>query len=598
MTTIPPELLSCLIPLIMGLIILFLGIIEPRLKLPKLDHNRLPTICCLLGLLSLLMVVLLPFHLSPEPTTIVWPLVEFELLTTGLNVVPALFAAFIGAVGLSTSLEDKGAIGLRLRRQGLFLLITASTITLFLVNNWLAFIVAWELGVLFTFSLDRTGGEREEKQGQIPLFVHRFGSIPLILAVMSIWAGTGSLSISKAWITGLEGSYQIIAAVGFLVAALVRAAQFPFHSWFTGMGREPQTVLSYQTLVVIPGPYLLILASPLVNHLHWWNPTLVVLGLISLILGSLLALFEERLADLLALLTTSQLGLSLVAVGSDLLGMAILMLGSYALGITLLLLASRILDAGQVLEPVTVGARARAAGPASILGFASISGLIPTAGAFPILTISSQAFVTYWWAGPLVIIGWLLTVLASSRAVVLLYPELATALASPKGVGEGGGTVQRLLRWLVGSALIGAGFWLDLVAEAVRVHPEGIGATELEVMGGWEFWETWSNWLIEREPGYAILALVALLILGFFLHLTFLATGDWPRRLNELPAVFPFFLRIIKRPHEFDLGITRRLTAHLEPVEVEEPEEVERHLLQVVFGLLILFLLILTGGGA
>src|SRR5581483_9992312 len=133
-----------------------------------------------------------------------------------------------------------------------------------------------------------------------------------------------------------------LVAYGFLVAAVAKSAQVPLHTWLPGAMEAPTPIsaLIHAATMVNAGVYLLARFQPAFAAVPGWAGVMVLIGLVSALLGALLALVEPDLKRALAYSTTSQLGLMVVAVGVGALFAAQLHLLSHALFKALLFLSA------------------------------------------------------------------------------------------------------------------------------------------------------------------------------------------------------------------------------------------------------------------
>jgi multicomponent Na+:H+ antiporter subunit A len=99
-----------------------------------------------------------------------------------------------------------------------------------------------------------------------------------------------------------------VALVLVLVGAFTKSAQYPFHAWLPGAMAAPTPVSAYlhSATMVKAGVYLVARLAPLCVGVAVWRPTVLVVGLVSLVAGGLRALRQHDLKLLLAFSTISQ----------------------------------------------------------------------------------------------------------------------------------------------------------------------------------------------------------------------------------------------------------------------------------------------------
>src|SRR3546814_18432358 len=94
-------------------------------------------------------------------------------------------------------------------------------------------------------------------------------------------------------------------------------AQYPFHGWLPGAMAAPTPVSAYlhSATMVKAGVYLLARLSPVFAVLGFWQPLVVTVGLVPMIVGGLRALRQTDLKLLLAFGPVSHLGFMTVLFG-------------------------------------------------------------------------------------------------------------------------------------------------------------------------------------------------------------------------------------------------------------------------------------------
>jgi multicomponent K+:H+ antiporter subunit A len=117
-----------------------------------------------------------------------------------------------------------------------------------------------------------------------------------------------------------------VALVLILLAAFTKSAQFPFHFWLPNAMAAPTPVSAYlhSATMVKAGVFLLARLWPVLAGTEEWFWILGSAGLITLLLASFFAVFQQDLKGLLAYSTISNLGLitALLSLGSPLAAVA------------------------------------------------------------------------------------------------------------------------------------------------------------------------------------------------------------------------------------------------------------------------------------
>ena len=179
-------------------------------------------------------------------------------------------------------------------------------------DHLLLIFIFWELIGLFSYLLIGFWyAETKRVQAARNAYItNRIADAFLIFAILYQWSSGGSLFISE-----LESQVSAIVAIGILIGAMGKSAQFPFHTWLPHAmaGPTPVSALIHAATLVASGIYLLIRASSIFPEDI--RLLTAVIGSFTMLLASLFALFQWDIKKVLAYSTVSQLGYMVFAVG-------------------------------------------------------------------------------------------------------------------------------------------------------------------------------------------------------------------------------------------------------------------------------------------
>lgn len=104
----------------------------------------------------------------------------------------------------------------------------------------------------------------------------------------------------------------------FVIAAMVKSAQFPINSWLIDAMSAPTPVsaLIHSSTLVISGVFLLLRVFPIISSDITTVKIVLAVGFITAILASLAAIVQTNIKKILAYSTSAQLGLVFTAIGS------------------------------------------------------------------------------------------------------------------------------------------------------------------------------------------------------------------------------------------------------------------------------------------
>jgi len=202
------------------------------------------------------------------------------------------------------------------RFYAFLLLFMGSMLGLVLSENLLLMLFFWELTSLSSFLL--IGLRRHQQQARqgarLALLVTGGGGLALLAAVLLLGSVAGSLELSAVLAAPGRvkdsGLYPLILVL-FLLGVFTKSAQFPFHFWLPQAMAAPTPVSAYlhSATMVKAGIFLLARFFPVLSGTEMWFYLVGTTGLVTLLLGAYVALFQDDLKGLLAYSTVSHLGL-------------------------------------------------------------------------------------------------------------------------------------------------------------------------------------------------------------------------------------------------------------------------------------------------
>jgi multicomponent Na+:H+ antiporter subunit A len=242
--------------------------------------------------------------------------VRLSLALDGLSLLFILLITALGLLIIGYSSYYLPPADRLARFYASLLLFMASMLGLVLSANLLALIVFWELTSVSSYLLIGFWYTRPEAcyGARKALLVTTLGGLALLggIVLLGQVAGTfevpelaprGQLIRASAW-------YPAILIL-FLVGACAKSALFPFHIWLPDAMAAPTPVSAYlhAATMVKAGLYLICRMLPVLGGTTAWMYALGALGIVTMLLGAILALRQTDLKAVLAYSTISQLGL-------------------------------------------------------------------------------------------------------------------------------------------------------------------------------------------------------------------------------------------------------------------------------------------------
>ena len=217
----------------------------------------------------------------------------------------------------------------KLHKFYIFLLIFMSAMLgIVLSDNLLSMYMFWEMTSVSSFLLISYWHENDaSRKGALKsLIITVFGGVLMLGGIFVLHRITGSFNISEiieySNNHGFNTTY-FIAMILILFGAFTKSAQFPFHIWLPDAMAAPTPISSYlhSATMVKAGIYLLLRIGIVFSFTPIFGNILIIVGTLTMIIGSISAIFLKDLKGILAYSTISQLGMMTLMIGIANLGL-------------------------------------------------------------------------------------------------------------------------------------------------------------------------------------------------------------------------------------------------------------------------------------
>ena len=203
------------------------------------------------------------------------------------------------------------------------LLFQGAMVGIVLSDNILLLLVFWELTSLSSFLLIGYWKHYPEgRQGaRMALTVTGMGGLAMIAGMLLLGQIVGSYDLSVILqnrdVIQADPRY-LPALILILLGCFTKSAQFPFHFWLPHAMAAPTPVSAYlhSATMVKAGIFLMARMWPVLSGTPEWFWIVTTAGLVTMVLGALIALFKHDLKALLAFSTVSHLGLITMLLGT------------------------------------------------------------------------------------------------------------------------------------------------------------------------------------------------------------------------------------------------------------------------------------------
>ena len=260
-------------------------------------------------------------------------LAEIALLVDPLSVTMLLLVSFLGIVVTRYAINyldgDRG--------QGTFsrwLLITlTSVLALVASSNLLMFTGAWiatslSLHNLLTFYHDRPAAITAARKKFI---ISRLADACMLVALVLVWRGHGTWEFHELF-ANPAGPYSGLVACLLGAAAMLKSAQFPFHSWLPDTLETPTPVSALMHAGIInAGGFLIVRLSPLVAQSTAALNTLALAGAFTALFASVIMMTQTSIKKSLAWSTVAQMGFMMLQCGLGAFALAMLHIVAHSL---------------------------------------------------------------------------------------------------------------------------------------------------------------------------------------------------------------------------------------------------------------------------
>jgi len=267
---------------------------------------------------------------------------RFDLFLDPLSAVMLVLVAFLGAVVTRYSCNYLDGD----EQQGRFakwLSVTiGSVLTAILSGNLLLFTLAWlaasmSLHQLLTFYSDRPGALLAARK---KFLISRLGDACMAGALVLTWKCFGTWQFSEMFAAadalrahgGAHAGCLGWASVLLVSGAMLKSAQFPFHSWLPDTMETPTPVSALMHAGIInAGGFLIVRLSPIVVGSPAALNALALVGAFTALFASVVMLTQTSVKRSLAYSTIAQMGFMMLQCGLGAFALAVLHIVAHSL---------------------------------------------------------------------------------------------------------------------------------------------------------------------------------------------------------------------------------------------------------------------------
>jgi len=262
--------------------------------------------------------------------------VKLGLYVDALSVLMLVLVTFLGVVVTRYAVNYLDGDPAQARFSRWLCMTIFSVVMLIVSSNLLMFAIAWvatsmSLHKLLTFYPERPGAMLAAWK---KFLISRLGDLCLVAAIALVWYQFGSFEF-RAIFAAAEGATGPVVSwiCGLLVAgALMKSAQFPFHSWLPDTLETPTPVSALMHAGIInAGGYMVVRLSPLLTQSPGALNALALVGAFTALFASVIMMTQTSIKRSLAWSTVAQMGFMMLQCGLGAFGLAMLHIVAHSL---------------------------------------------------------------------------------------------------------------------------------------------------------------------------------------------------------------------------------------------------------------------------
>jgi len=254
--------------------------------------------------------------------------VETGLYIDSLSIIMALIIGVIGsgicvyALGYMADFQKHEPEGAKDRRPTFFALMFLFLSAMFAIvfsNNMVWMFTGWEVTTVCSFLLiGFTRTEEAIANAFRQIIMNILGGIAFLVALYVAAINLHTLSFVEFIAAGVRAPHLAsIAVCALAFAGLTKSAQMPFHTWLLGamVAPTPTSALLHSSTMVKAGVFLLVKLSPMLLVCPAAQEMTVLVGGITFMLCSFMAISQTNAKRVLAYSTIANLGLIVACAG-------------------------------------------------------------------------------------------------------------------------------------------------------------------------------------------------------------------------------------------------------------------------------------------
>ncbi len=262
-----------------------------------------------------------------------WGPAKLALLVDSLSALMLTLVSFLGLIVTRYSVNYLEGDPGQARFSRWLVLTLASVLVLVVSSNLLVFTAAWistslSLHHLLNFYSERPAAVVAARKKFI---ISRLADVCMITALGLVWSSYGTWEFHEIFAKP-AGPHSGLVAGLFVAAAMLKSAQFPFHSWLPDTLETPTPVSALMHAGIInAGGFLIVRLSPLIIQSPVALNTLALLGAFTALFASVIMMTQTSIKKSLAWSTVAQMGFMMLQCGLGAFALAMMHIVAHSL---------------------------------------------------------------------------------------------------------------------------------------------------------------------------------------------------------------------------------------------------------------------------